>query len=65
MAFPVDPVVQIKDVVHSPYVIPGILPVAEVGPCNAKAALEQAAYCVINPPFFWDLYGRAAGTRYL
>lgn len=55
MAFPVDPIIKIKDVMQSPDVIPGIFPVSEVWPCNAKAALEQAAYCVINPPFFRDV----------
>ena len=65
MTFPIDPVVQIKDVMHSPDVIPGVLPVSEVWPSNAKAALEQAAYCVVDPPVFRDVNGWAAGTREL
>jgi hypothetical protein len=39
MALPVDPVFKIKKIMHLPDLFPRILPVTEVGPSNAKAAL--------------------------
>lgn len=65
MGLPVDPVLEIKQIMHLPDLFPGILPVVEVSERNAKAALEQAAYQVVYLPAFRYFYALAAGTGML
>ena len=61
MVLPVKPSVEIEEVVHLPNVSPRVTAVSKIGP-RGKLCGDDSADQPINPPFLWNLDGRARCT---